>query len=135
MTLTSKEKSARFRTAHPHYDRDRVAVERANWFLGKKCEWCGSDRLLELDHIDPGLKVSHRIFSWKPQRRATELAKCRVLCRFCHREHSRQQQLKPLIHGTMSAYGRRGCRCCECKRASVVYRAERKAKWLNASST
>jgi hypothetical protein len=39
---------------------------------------------MEVDHIDPALKVSHRVWSWSPPRRAAELAKCRVLCGVCH---------------------------------------------------
>jgi hypothetical protein len=39
---------------------------------------------LELDHVDPALKVSHRVWSWARERREAELAKCQVLCHDCH---------------------------------------------------
>lgn len=48
------------------------------------CRACGSDYRLEVDHIDPAEKVSHRIWFWSDERRAAELAKCQVLCRRCH---------------------------------------------------
>lgn len=65
--------------------RQRWAQRRADWFMGKVCELCGATEELELDHIDPDTKVSHRIWSWSQARREAELAKCRPLCRRCHR--------------------------------------------------
>ena len=50
------------------------------------CVKCGCWDLdqLEVDHIDPNTKVSHRVWSWSKERRENELAKCQVLCRACH---------------------------------------------------
>lgn len=58
---------------------------RDEWFAGKVCARCGSTENLVLDHRDPKLKVSHRIWSWCRERREAELAKCQALCRYCHR--------------------------------------------------
>jgi hypothetical protein len=38
----------------------------------------------ENDHVDPSKKTSHSIWSWSPERREAEIAKCQVLCRPCH---------------------------------------------------
>jgi 5-methylcytosine-specific restriction endonuclease McrA len=67
------------------YVREWEAERRATWFAGKVCEECGSAANLELDHRDPATKVSHRIWTWATGRREAELAKCRPLCRPCHR--------------------------------------------------
>jgi len=45
---------------------------------------CGSWKKLELDHIDPKTKESHKIWSWSEERRNKELKKCQVLCYDCH---------------------------------------------------
>lgn len=60
------------------------------------CVNCGSSEDLQVDHKDPSTKVSHKVWSWSPVRRAEELAKCQVLCKECHkaksaREHSEWQ--------------------------------------------
>lgn len=61
---------------------------RAAYFADKACVVCGSTDNLELDHLDPTQKVSHKIWSWSEQRRLVELVKCQVLCRPCHAEKS-----------------------------------------------
>lgn len=66
------------------YQRLWMARRRAEFFGDKACVKCGSDERLELDHIDPALKVSHRIFSWSESRRLAEIAKCQILCHDCH---------------------------------------------------
>ena len=72
------------------YARTWVAKRRAAWFADKHCAYCGASSDLQLDHIDPSLKVSNAIWSWSPARRATELAKCQVLCRACHKAKTRE---------------------------------------------
>lgn len=57
---------------------------RADFFDGKACAHCGSYERLELDHVDPTKKVTHRVWSWSAKRRAVEIAKCQVLCHACH---------------------------------------------------
>jgi hypothetical protein len=53
---------------------------------------CGSRDHLEIDHRDPGEKLSHRIWSWSPARRDAELAKCQVLCRKHHHAKSGEER-------------------------------------------
>lgn len=66
------------------YQRLRTAAARRQWMRGKCCARCGGRNRLEVDHIDPTKKVSHRIWSWSRPRREAELMKCQVLCRDCH---------------------------------------------------
>jgi hypothetical protein len=49
------------------------------------CVKCGSAEDLEIDHIDPSQKVTHRIWSWRKERRDVELAKCQIICKECHK--------------------------------------------------
>lgn len=59
---------------------------RTAWFaVNGPCRKCGVAENLELDHVEPGMKVSHNVWSWTPMRRELELQKCQVLCRHCHR--------------------------------------------------
>ncbi|MEU0858430.1 HNH endonuclease [Streptomyces griseofuscus] len=67
------------------FQRVWVAARRREYFDGKACVQCGSTDQLELDHVDPAVKVSHRIWSWADGRRHTELAKCQPLCFSCHK--------------------------------------------------
>lgn len=91
--------------------------------LGSKCVLCGVKDRLEFDHIDPKTKIkavtamthaSHAAFE-------AEVAKCQLLCKDHHREKSKAEsrvlQIKPIRHGTMYAYQKRGCRCELCRKA------------------
>lgn len=78
------------------------------------------NRQLEIDHIDPRQKLSHRIWSWSPARREAELGKCQVLCQKHHLEKTKLNGDIPdwgkgLKHGTRSMYNKHKCRCAECK--------------------
>lgn len=101
------------------YQRKWMAARRLDFFTGKSCARCGSTKNLELDHIDPATKVSHRIWSWSEVRRQAELAKCQVLCHSCH-QHKSTEQLpithgyQAFRHGTPNMY-RQGCKCGFCK--------------------
>ena len=68
------------------------------------CIDCGSWSNLEVDHMDPSQKVSHRIWSWRKERRDIELLKCKVRCRLCHVEKTRLQQHGTPKHGRMKMY-------------------------------
>ena len=67
---------------------------RDSFFKDKRCIKCNSVERLELDYIDPKLKVSHRIWSWSKERQNVEIAKCQVLCYDCHKEAA--WKLRPL---------------------------------------
>jgi hypothetical protein len=99
------------------YQRLWVATRRAEFFAGKACNRCGSTDGLELDHVDPAMKVSHSIWSWSIERRAEEIAKCQVLCNGCHLKKTVNSRI-PIEHDGLTEYFyRRGCRCEECKKA------------------
>ena len=70
------------------YQREWAAKRRAIFFNGQSCAKCNSTLDLELDHIDPDLKISHAIWSWKKSRREVEISKCQVLCHDCHQQKS-----------------------------------------------
>ncbi len=90
------------------------------WWRGRRAAWvalngpcvkCGSHLNLEVDHIDPEAKVSHKVWSWAKPRREAELAKCQVLCRECHilKTHGERR------HGTQAMYRSGRCRCETCR--------------------
>lgn len=93
------------------YQRTWQKRRRMEWLSGQTCAHCGSDKNLEVDHIDPSNKISHRIWSWKLSRRLEELRKCQVLCRQCHKFKSIAEKGLGNKHG--SRYSR-GCRCEIC---------------------
>ena len=66
------------------------ANRRNTFFKDKKCFKCNSTCRLELHHVDPAQKVSHHIWTWKPDRQAAEIAKCQVLCHYCHQKETSQ---------------------------------------------
>lgn len=68
------------------YQRIWIANRRADYLKDKSCINCGSTEFLEIDHIEPDEKISHKVFSWSEARRAAELAKCQILCNMCHME-------------------------------------------------
>ena len=104
------------------YQRQWVARRRAAFFEGKCCVRCGSTERLELDHIDPKLKVSHNVWSWSEAKRSAEIAKCQVLCHDCHLQKTGEDfgwGSRP--HGTLTSYKRYGCRCAECRAANAAW--------------
>lgn len=86
--MISKERREYLRT----YQKAWVKEARWDW-LAKNgpCRQCGSSERLEVDHIDPSLKVSHAVWSWSKPRREAELAKCQVLCHDCHAKKTGHQ--------------------------------------------
>lgn len=122
------------------YVREWIAARRSAWFAANgPCVQCGSWLRLELDHVDPDRKVSHRIWSWSQERRDAELAKCQILCRVCHRAkttsewHAKWLDSGHALTGTSGRCGtvtgyRRGCRCVECCRAKSESAAKYRAR-------
>lgn len=71
--------------AHRRYLTERRARIRAEWLAEHgPCVDCGAADELEVDHVDPTKKVSHRVWEWSVARREAELAKCVVRCHDCH---------------------------------------------------
>jgi len=76
------------------------ASRRAAYLAGKSCAKCGSDDRLEVDHINPASKTTHRMWSRSQAFTGAELGKCQVLCHTCHKaksaaEASERQTGKP----------------------------------------
>lgn len=110
-------------------DRNKQQAYQAGYLAGKRMTWlqdhgpcaqCGSWDRLELDHIDPAQKVTHRVWSLAKPARDAELAKCQVLCSRCHKEKHRLLTAKPLVHGTSNGYQKHRCRCDACRTANNV---------------
>jgi len=71
------------------FQREWLARRRQAWIDEHgPCVDCGGSDRLEVDHIDPALKVSHSVWSWSKARRDAELAKCVVRCYRCHKKKS-----------------------------------------------
>lgn len=104
---------------------EKKLAARRQWLVANgPCSHCGSTERLEVDHRDPETKVSHKVWSWAPGRRALELSKCQVLCHWCHMDKSALALLAPLVHG-LAAYKASRCRCEICLKAS----REHKRQW------
>lgn len=101
------------------YQAARAAKRREAWIrkMGGACAKCGDVEALELDHVTPTEKVSHRIWSWSDKRIAEEVGKCQLLCAACHKEKTKVELSKPLVHGTRHGYDGHRCRCAMCKDA------------------
>lgn len=106
------------------YQRLWVKDRRAAFFAGKTCAHCGSTDRLELDHIDPAEKTSHRIWSWSWKRILDEASKCQILCSDCHRRKTYEERPVKAEHGGSGMY-RRGCRCVLC----VEWNRDRVRRW------
>lgn len=97
------------------YQREWIRQRRARWLAENgPCQFCGSIDRLEVDHIDPALKISHNLWSWSAPRREAELAKCRVLCYSCHKKRHE------CSHGTRRRYSVFRCRCAACTLANTL---------------
>lgn len=92
--LTPFQIAHRRMKANPEYQyKHRPAARRAEWLrVNGPCQICRSKKDLEVDHIDPSTKVSHRIWGWRGERRNLELAKCQVLCKRCHKKKTKEQR-------------------------------------------
>jgi 5-methylcytosine-specific restriction endonuclease McrA len=108
-------------------DRKTQSAYQAGWLSGRRTAWlenngpcreCGSWERLEVDHIDPKQKVTHRVWSLARDEREAELKKCQVLCNKCHKKKTAEMLAKPLVHGTRNGYTKHGCRCADCREAN-----------------
>lgn len=104
------------------YQREWMRKRRLKWIglMGGVCVNCGATADLEIDHVDPTLKISHRIWSWNEERIKSELKKCQLLCVECHKVKSAIDRAPS--HGTDTMYGY-GCRCDDCKLARKIVKA------------
>ena len=118
----------------PYKDRTKQLACQRNWIrqrrlnaiaeFGGQCVKCGSKQNLEFDHIDPKTKLAcvAEIWTWAEDRRLAELAKCQLLCTYCHKEKTAVDRgYKTAPHGTLTSYKRYGCRCELCRSANAGY--------------
>lgn len=104
-----------------------MAGRRSTWLeQNGPCRHCGSWERLEVDHVDPAQKVTHRVWSLTREVREAELAKCQVLCFRCHRAKHAAETRKPLVHGTINAYRKHRCRCEKCRAVNTMAEAARR---------
>lgn len=119
MPLSGPERARYMRRRYAH--RRKVALE----FLGGKCWSCGTDRDLEVDHVDPSKKRHSmgRLFSMTLYKFFEELLLCQLLCGTCHRDKTLKDLGKKLAkgsHGTVSAYPYCGPPKCDlCRKAQT----------------
>jgi 5-methylcytosine-specific restriction endonuclease McrA len=108
------------------YQREWYAARRLKGIelLGGKCAQCGATEDLELDHIDPATKFTHRIWSYSWVRINEELAKCQLLCVPCHF----QKTLAFIstaggMWATRKNHHKKGCGCQSCcaMRSAEIY--------------
>lgn len=105
------------------YQREYVKRKRQKHIdrMGGKCVICGSNERLEVDHMDPAIKLSHRIWSWSEARILAEVSKCQLLCREHHQAKSLDEMNYPeRQHGTNLMYMKAKCRCDLCKAAHAA---------------
>jgi hypothetical protein len=90
----------------PYKDPDRQREYQNRWLKDRRLAWiadngpcidCGTWDNLQVDHVDAKLKVTHRVWSWREDRRRKELAKCVVRCWPCHNRKTIQYHEK--AHG------------------------------------
>lgn len=112
------------------YQAGYLAGRRQTWLQENgPCRQCQSWEGLELDHIDPATKTTHRVWSLSKAERDEELKKCQVLCRRCHREKTNATLAKPLVHGTRHGYAKHGCRCDACREENNKRARAWRDKW------
>jgi len=83
------------------YQNEWLKKRRRDWLAENgPCVDCGSWAELEVDHLDPAVKVTHRVWSWSSEKRKAELAKCVVRCEPCHSlRTSSQMRTRICING------------------------------------
>jgi len=118
------------------YDGDKKREYQLAWMKKRRekymadmgpCIFCGETDGLEIHHIDPDKKESHRIWSWSHKRICDELKNCVAICPHCHRVFHGILRRRPIVHGTCFAY-RRGCRCSRCRAAKARYDRKNKPR-------
>lgn len=128
----------------PYKDKDKQREYQRKWWQERRNAWLeGKDCVqkddtcegkLEIDHVNPHIKISSRIWSWCAARRLIELAKCQVLCHSHHLRKTIKDLDELRKHGTASAYLRYHCRCDECMAFKKKYPDELRSYIENCGS-
>jgi len=119
------------------YDKERYRLrkERLLDLIGRTCVSCGSDELIEFDHVDPSSKEFTVTSKWnRPLAEVLpEAAKCQPLCHWCHKEKTRANS--SVDHGG-GLSGKRNCPCVPCKSRKSEYMRtwKRRRKALRGSA-
>ena len=100
--------------------------------LGGKCVDCGSLNNLEFDHDDRKHKTFNisKCYSMNLNDLLIEVDKCKLRCKPCHLNKTKEVDGIKSEHGKSSMY-KKGCRCSDCLEANRVmvynWRAKKKA--------
>lgn len=106
------------KTKRLEYQNKWIKARREEWISSHgPCSLCGSSEKLEVHHLDPATKVTHKIWSYSEVRRLQELAKCVVLCNPCHKAQTAQRYQLLTPHGSEHKYRKYGCLCDKCRLA------------------
>ena len=89
------------------------------------CIFCGTTEDIQIHHLDPEAKHTHRIWSYQDKKIRAELAGCIPLCKKCHTKFHAIMKKKPLVHGTTHGYKNYRCRCTLCTKANYYYKIGR----------
>lgn len=103
------------------YQRNWMKDRRKKYLDGKICYFCKTDQDIEIHHLDPEQKESHKIWSWSDERIVQELKKCIYLCPGCHRKFHALLSGVNFKHGTEAAYRKYGCRCDLCRASNNLH--------------
>lgn len=98
------------------YERRKQAIYEQ---LGGKCKVCGSTDNFEIDHIDRREKsftVGTLLAGISKEKLETELKKCQLLCKKCHKEKTHSEL--GAKHGSPGMYRHQKCRCRICNDAN-----------------
>lgn len=102
------------------YQRNWIAGRREKYLKDKGCakkdETCEGD--LQVDHIDPSQKWTHRFWSYSWEKIEAEMKKCQILCASHHYRKTAAdiRKMKQKAHGTQAGYDKWRCRCEQCIR-------------------
>lgn len=119
---------------HVYADKETQRAYQNAWMQQRRQDWlnergpcvdCGSLNNLEVDHVDPTKKVTHRVWSWSEERRLAELEKCVPRCQSCHKSKTADFRKAQVQHGSYVMRYRHHCDCTECK----GYAQKQKAAW------
>lgn len=112
-----------------NYVRERYHRLRKEWLdkLGGECVRCGSTEDLNFDHINAEEKtysIAKILSTHSKQKVEKEMAKCQILCEFCHIIKSAEEgDIYTVEHGG-GLTGKKNCRCELCGPLKNAYYKE-----------